>query len=362
VRERGDPLIQLDLTVDEPGALHAARRAIADAVPELRTADRTDLLVLVSELVAALAGPERHPVDIALWRSDRGVRVEVVGPDGARLDKLARTLLDELAEEWHIGDGIAGFELATHAPALDSVPEEELFVRAAEGVREARDLLADRYRGFARALSRRFTRRGTTRDDAEQVAYLALVKALERFEPERGLKFTTYAARTIEGELKRNLRDTGWSVRVPRGLQELGMEAIRTANELAQAQGRDPSLDEVAAHIDGEPDEIASALLARRSYNAASLDAPTASDDDARVLLDTVPHHDQRLVRAPEWADLSLVVDHLPERERRILYLRFFEDLSQSEIADRIGISQMHVSRLLARSLADLRRLLLDEV
>ncbi len=193
------------------------------------------------------------------------------------------------------------------------------------------------------------------RDELIAEGNQGLVKAVDRFDPERGVKFTTFAARTIEGELKRYLRDRGWSVRVPRGLQDTGFEVRRAEGELTQRLGRAPTLEELADEIDLGVADVGRAVLARGSFDAVSLDAPAGGDDDGITPLDRLPDADRSLELAPEVADLGAALAALSERDRRILRLRFFEDLSQSEIAERVGVSQMHVSRLLAKALDTLR-------
>lgn len=347
------PLLHLELPRAE--RVRSARRAVAPVIADLRSLDRADVLVLVSELVAAVAKDGSSPVSLDVWRTDIGLRVEATGDAvAAPLDPLAVAVLDQVASEWFLDEGVAGFEVRQMSTFTSADDESALFKRCAIGDPDARGELARRYQGFARSLARRFHKSGRRREDLEQVAALGLVNALDRFDPERGVKFTTFAARTIDGELKRHLRDAGWSIRVPRGLQELGLEAARVASESSQASGRSPTLEDLAESMDEDLGEVAKALLARKSFEAASLDAPLAGHEGLHML-DALPSHDDRLLMAPEWSDLSMVMDRLPERERRILFLRFFKDLSQSEIAEIVGISQMHVSRLLARSIDDLR-------
>jgi RNA polymerase sigma-B factor len=350
-------IARLDLA-PEPGALRAARRAVSEAVQGLRSLERADLMLLVSEAVSVVTGGAPVAVTIDVTHSDSGVRVDARSGAGSVLpDDLATALFDDLAVDWHVEPGHVWFELASSG-RFDAFDEDrDLFLRNAAGDIAARDELADRYRGYARAFARRFVKAGVRRDDLDQVASVGLVQALERFDPNRGVKFTTFAGRTIEGELKRHLRDAGWSVRVPRGLQELGLEAARTASDLSQQDGRPPTLADLADAMDADQADVGEALLARRSFDSASLDAPIGGESSLR-LIDAIPAHDERLVAAPEWSDLSQVMDRLPERQQRILFLRFFEDLSQAEIGERVGVSQMHVSRLLAKSIARLRELI----
>lgn len=240
---------------------------------------------------------------------------------------------------------------------LDPETDEEstLFGRAAAGDTGARDVLFDRYRGFAAALARRYRNAGVAREDLEQVAAIGLVEALVRFDPGRHVRFTTFAGRTIDGELKRYLRDRGWSVRVPRGLQDSAAEVRRAEALLAQRLGRRPTQEEVAEEVGLDPAEVVDAVLAGGSFEAVSLDAPRPGVVQDVGAAERLPAEDHRLEIAPEWADLTQAIRGLTARDRRILELRFFDDLSQSEIAGRVGISQMHVSRLLAKALGTLR-------
>lgn len=241
------------------------------------------------------------------------------------------------------------------AAGLLAVEDPVLFGRVASGDVDARDALFERYRGFASMLARRFRHPGIAREDLEQVAAIGLVEAIARFDPDRHVRFTTFAARTVEGELKRFLRDRGWSVRVPRGLQDSTFEVRRAEATLAQRLGRAPTQGELALETDLDTAAVGDALLARCSFDAVSIDAPGFGAERDPAPSDRLPSADHRLEIVPEWADLAEAARSLTERDRRILRLRFFDDLSQSEIAGRIGVSQMHVSRLLSRALATLR-------
>ena len=226
----------------------------------------------------------------------------------------------------------------------------ELFERL-PGEPGLRDELVHRHRGLAEALARRFRGRGEL-EDLTQVAMLALVKAVDRFDPARGVPFPAFASTTIVGELKRHLRDTVWAVRVPRSLQEVGLEVGRALEALTQRLGRSPTVPEVAEAIGRTEDEVLEGLEVGTALEAASLDAPIGDDDGPSREPAT---HDDGLELAEEWVDVADAIRALPDRERRILHLRFFRSMSQSAIAAELGISQMHVSRLLARTLAQLR-------
>ena len=223
-----------------------------------------------------------------------------------------------------------------------------------------RDDLIEAHLGLAEYLARRFANRGEPLDDLVQVASLGLVKAVERFDPARGLEFTTFATPTIVGELKRHFRDKGWAVRVPRRVQELHLRVTRVIDDLALELGRSPTVQEIAQRAGTTEDEVVEAVDAGSAYRSASLDAGRSDDDESPGLLGQLGELDPELARAERRAALGPLISELPEREQVMLYLRFYEGMTQSEIAKRLGISQMHVSRLLARSLQQLRELAED--
>jgi RNA polymerase sigma-B factor len=225
------------------------------------------------------------------------------------------------------------------------------------GDRRLRDALVEEHVPLAQYLSRRFAHRGEPHEDLLQVALLGLLKAVERFDPERGLQFSTFATPTIVGELKRHFRDRGWAMRVPRRVQELHVQLSRAVGALSQTNGRSPTPGELATYLGVSEEEVLEAMEAGGMYRLASLDAPApAAADDGGDLLGTIGHDDDELERVDHADELGGLLAALPGRERSIVYLRFFRGLTQSEIAERVGISQMHVSRLLARSLDQLRR------
>jgi RNA polymerase sigma-B factor len=231
------------------------------------------------------------------------------------------------------------------------------FVEFAE-TREAsvRDELIEAHLGLAEYLARRFSNRGEPLDDLVQVASVGLVKAVDRFDPERAVEFSTYATHTIVGELKRHFRDKGWAVRAPRRMQELYLRLGKLVASLSQEIGRSPTIPELATEAGVTEEEVLEAMEAGQAYRFASLDAPApGGDDDNESLGAHMGEDDPGLVGAEDRAALSPLIATLAPREQMILHLRFFEGLTQSEIAERLDISQMHVSRLLARSLAQLR-------
>ena len=227
----------------------------------------------------------------------------------------------------------------------------------------ARAELIRRHLPLARSLASRYVHGSEQIDDLVQVAAVGLINAVERFDPERGAAFSSFAVPTILGEIKRHFRDTGWAVRVDRRTQERA-SALSAAERELSAAGRPPSVASLADHLDCDERDVIDTLVATGARSAVSLDAPLGppEDGDGAALADTVGGADPQLESAPDRADISSAVRHLPRLERKIIYLRFSEDLSQREIAARVGISQMHVSRLLRHSLGELRELVADRV
>lgn len=222
----------------------------------------------------------------------------------------------------------------------------------------ARDELVQRFLPLARKLARRYVQSSESYEDLVQVASLGLVKAVERFDPDRGFAFTSFAVPTIVGELKRHFRDTGWALHVDRGAQERARKITEAQQAISARTGRPPRVDELAQYLELSEEEVLDGLQVAEAYGTVSLDAPLTGDDDASsTRLDAIGDEDERLMSVDDQATIFAAAKHLPQRERQILYLRFGEDLTQSEIAERIGVSQMQVSRLLRRSLQRLREL-----
>jgi len=235
-----------------------------------------------------------------------------------------------------------------------SRPEEEiaaLFGRLPDPA--AREELAKEFLPLAEYFARRFSGRGEPVDDLTQTASLGLLNAIDRFDPKRGVPFSTYAAATIVGELKRHFRDRGWALRVPRNIQETAILVNRTVSTMWQDLGRAPTVAEIAAVADIGEDDVLQALDALQAYTTDSLDAPTG--DATSTAAESIGGEDRNFEVSDEWLSIAPALRDLPERERKILYLRFFEGRTQTEIADELGISQMHVSRLVSQSLEKLR-------
>ena len=270
-----------------------------------------------------------------------------VGPDVA-----------ELAAEAETASGRAGTDRA-HARQLfvllAAVPDTD------PSKSRMRDELVEMHLPLVEYLARRFRNRGEPLDDLVQVATIGLIKSVDRFDTERGVEFSTYATPTIVGEIKRHFRDKGWAIRVPRRLQELKLALTKATAELAQEQGRSPTVGELAKRLGMSEEEVLEGLESANAYAAVSLDAPEGSDESRSAVADTLGEYDEALDRVEYREALKPLLDQLPVREKKILMLRFFGNMTQSQIAVQLGISQMHVSRLLARTLAQLRKGLLNE-
>ena len=223
------------------------------------------------------------------------------------------------------------------------------------GDREARDALVERFLPLARQLARRYQRGSEPFDDLVQVASLGLLKAIDRFEPGRETAFSSFAVPTILGELKRHFRDRGWSVRVPRDLQEMSVRVDRVTEEMARDLGRAPTPAEIAENIGASTEQVLEAREAAGAYRAVSLDRPRDDDDEGDGMSESMGAEDPGFGLAEDAATVERLMGVLSEREREVLRLRFAEDLTQSEIGQRVGVSQMHVSRLIRQAVSRLR-------
>ena len=234
----------------------------------------------------------------------------------------------------------------------------ELFRTLAQTQRRSvRNQLVERHMGLAAHIAQRYQRTGARDDDLRQVAMVGLVKAVDRFDPEYGASFSAFAGRTIEGELKRYFRDRTWVVRVPRGAKELHLQVRRATDELSHDLGRSPSVDELAVHLRMDRDDVLRGLTASAAYNVGTLDVASAGDDVdmASDRQRALAVDESGFAQTEDRHVVDELLDRLPAREREIVRLRFYERMSQSEIGEAIGISQMHVSRLLRRSFEQMR-------
>jgi RNA polymerase sigma-B factor len=245
------------------------------------------------------------------------------------------------------------------AVATDRVDSTELFVRWQQhGEQRAREELVERFLPLARKLARRYSGAHEPLDDLMQVASLGLVKAIDRFDVSRGTAFSSFAVPTILGELKRYFRDLGWSVHVPRGAQELALKVEEARQQLTTKTGRPPSIPDLAQYLELSVEDVLEALETASAHHTASLDSPRDDgEEESGTLADAFGETDERYELVDAKVTIAAAARHLGARERRVLLLRFVEDLTQSQIAILIGVSQMQVSRILRRALEQLREL-----
>lgn len=229
--------------------------------------------------------------------------------------------------------------------------ESELFAAyRSTGDEAIRNQLVERYTGFAVAMARRFENRGVPLDDLVQVAHIGVLNAVQRYDPDRGATFTTFATQTVLGEIKRYFRDKTWAVHVPRGMKDLHIKIAPAVSELHQVLGRSPTIAEIADHLGSSEDDVLEAMEAGLAYRPDSADA-VGQDQSGPSVGDRLSVPDKELGLADTRVTIRALMALLPERERSIVYMRYFEDLTQAEIAERVGVSQVHVSRLLSRAL-----------
>ncbi|MGH2977926.1 MAG: SigB/SigF/SigG family RNA polymerase sigma factor [Gaiellaceae bacterium] len=231
-----------------------------------------------------------------------------------------------------------------------------------QGDLQAREQLIEQYMSLVRSLARRYSYRGEQLEDLVQIGAIGLIKAIDRFDLERGVELTTYATPNIIGEIKRHFRDKGWSVRVPRGLQELNVQLSRLVEQLTVQLSRSPTIPELAKAAGVEEELVLEALESGRAYTSLSLSTGGGGgDDDDLDPLESIGTEEHQYEVSEDRAVLAPGFKVLDARERKILQLRFFEGLTQSQIAQQIGISQMHVSRLIRRSLEKIRETIAED-
>ena len=231
-----------------------------------------------------------------------------------------------------------------------------------QGDRAARAQLIERYMSLVRSLARRYASRGEQLDDLVQIGAIGLIKAIDRFDINRGVELTTYATPNIIGEIKRHFRDHGWAVRVPRGLQELSIQLMRVVEQLTGELSRSPTIAELAEATGASEEEVLEALETGRAYSPLSLSVGSSGDDDELDPLESIGGEEHGYEISEDRALLEPGMRVLDARERMILQLRFYEGLTQSQIAQRVGISQMHVSRLIRRALEKARNEIAPEL
>jgi len=327
--------------------------------------------LLVTELIANVVrhSPDASELVVAVDQNPRhGLLVQVTHAHPELLDAeetgVGFMLLEKLSRSWghdHNGETLTVW-FALRTPGTTSVsedvPDEELFSRMAEDPAAYSDELVRRHSDLAASIARRYRGKGLDDDDLLQVAHMALLKAIQRYDPSLG-SIRPYAAATVSGELKRLLRDRGWSVRVPRSLQERALEVAKASEQLTQSLNRTPEPQELAEQLDLTVQEVIEALDARHAYVSSSIDQPTEAT--GITVLERLEDDDVALLMADDRILVEEAMRRLPERQQRILQLRFNEDMTQSEIADEIGVSQMHVSRLLSKALSSLKKAIGNE-
>jgi RNA polymerase sigma-B factor len=236
--------------------------------------------------------------------------------------------------------------------------DRELFLRYRAGDALARDQLVERFLPLARQLARRYQRASEPLDDLLQVASMGLIKAIDRFDADREIAFSSYAVPTILGEIKRHFRDRTWAVRVPRDLQELSLKVDKAVGELSEELHRQPSVAEIGEAVGADEEDVLEALQAGGAYRAVSFEAPrggNGGDDDITTLADSIGFDEDGFDRAEERATIARLMSSLSPREREVLRMRFEEDMTQAEIGVVIGVSQMQVSRVIRQALTRLR-------
>jgi RNA polymerase sigma-B factor len=346
-----------------PRASFIARRVVRAIVTDAPAVRSVDAALLVSEVVN-LMYEEDVTLSVRVEEIGRRVRVTTTTTSTGALDQadaIVTKLLDRLSDGWGVADHAMWFELEmVRRHTLSHLSDEELFALVPAD-RDARDEIYSRYEGWAASVANRYRRGGAHADDVGQAASIALVNAIDRFDLSYGVKFTTYARKTIIGTLKRYLRDTTWSVRVPRSLSDTMVELNRAVAEMSQRLGRMPEPVELAEELGRPIEEVEDAMEAALAYNAKSVDAPI-SEDDETSLLRVLGSDDEQYDLADIWHSLEPLISDLGAQEQEVLFLRFFEDMTQSDIAEVVGVSQMQVSRLITRALDTLRARLTAEV
>jgi RNA polymerase sigma-B factor len=288
------------------------------------------------------------------------VRVSISHPAPARAETtrmgMGLAVVERLSRRWHLSctDGIYEVWFEVRAPgtagAVIDLDDDEILERA-KSDDAFRDEAMRRFLNFASAQAWRFKGKGAADADLEQVALFGLLHSINRFDPAKG-PFKAFAVATILGELKRHLRDRGWSVRVPRQLQERVLLVARATQSLSQTLGRSPTVADIAEELELDASDVVEAVAAKAAFRWESIDAP---HEKSTATLGESLREEEAAIRSDEWEELADAIRSLPPREREMLYLRFFRDLTQAEIADTMGISQMHVSRLLSRVTERLR-------
>lgn len=354
----------------EPSAAPLARSFIRDyAVLDSMRYTEADLLI--TEMVCNVVQHARSATEVELTvdTSNPGtVRISLTHDFPKPLNDPRRgvgfLLLERLSHSWghdHDGNRLEIWFTLRKPGSIaghDQLEDGELSGGMSLDPAACTDALIRRHRDLAVAISRRYRGKGVPDDDLEQVALMGLLKAIQRFDPTKG-ELRPYAAATISGELKKWLRDKGWSVRVPRSIQELALETGRASEKLTQKLSREPTLDEIAEHLGLAEDELVDATSARQAYSSRSIDKTQTGSD--RTLLDTLEDEDCLMRDAEDRLMLHDAISRLRPRQQLIMTLRFHDDMSQAQIARIVGISQAHVSRQISHALSEMAEILVAQ-
>jgi RNA polymerase sigma-B factor len=354
------------------GSLDLATKHRLQAVLEGRLAEgRTELVLDLDRVRLLDAGSVGMLITIADKADAAGGGLRAIGARGLCLDVLQIVSVDKRLRAYdEPSDVLARFhaepsdepyaEVGGRWPSSRDITVHALLAGAAQLPPDSLDRVELRTQaiedniGLAQRLARRFRDRGEPVDDLIQVAMVGLVNAVDGYDPARGCEFGGYATPTIVGEIRRYFRDKGWRIKVPRRLQELRIQVNRAKVELSQSMAASPTTADIARHLDLDPEEVAEAIEVARLYNPISLSAPAGPDTDLGIA-DPLGEEDPGMAAVDNRESVKPLLAALPERERRILTMRFFHEMTQSQIAAELGISQMHVSRLLAQTLQKLR-------
>ncbi len=352
---------------NEPGSASIARQFLREHAI-LDSMRQTEADLLVTELVANVIqhAPDAGTITLSL-EQDRatGLKVTVSHPAPSDIEGsgqgIGHLVTERYSQRWGttFENNMLSVWFVLRTPGSVSLSPEltdhDLFDMMAEDPASFSGELLNRHSDLALAISKRYRGKGIDDDDLEQVAQMALLKAIHRFDDSYG-DLRPFAAVTISGELKKLLRDRGWSVRVPRALQESSLNLGRATEKLTQQLNRIPTDEELARELDIDPGKVGEARSAGRAYRSSSIEKPAEST--GLSLLDRLEDTDPALFNAEERVMIAEAIQELPVRQQQILKLRFDEDLTQTEIGDLLGISQMHVSRLLSRAIDELRKML----
>lgn len=334
------------------------------SVPQLRSTLAEQLQARPAELVVDISGVQFLDctavgalLQLRTEAAEQGCRLRLSGAAG-----MVREILQiaGVARRLGVHSEPAPDPVGSHALTASMLDAMSQVAPGSSEHHQLRDQVVQACTPYATSLARRFAYRGESFDDLRQVAMIGLLKAVDGYDPHRGREFMAYATPTILGELRRHFRDQAWAMTVPRRHKEMRLRVNSAREQLAQRLGRSPSVAELSEHLQASPEEVLGALEAAQAYQSMSLFTPIG-DDDRAALVDLVGGDDPDLYAVEDRSAVTVMISHLPEREQRIVAMRFYGNMTQSQIAEEIGVSQMHVSRLLKSALGQLRQELDDD-